>query len=41
VKAEWENLAKTYLRLAKQADDGFSIELTYDLLEDGTSGPAR
>ena len=37
VKAEWENLAKTYLRLAKQADDGWSIELTYDPLKDGTT----
>ena len=37
VKAEWENLAKTYLRLAKQADDGWNIELTYDPLKDGTS----
>ena len=41
VKAEWENLAKTYLRLAKQADDGFSIELTYDPLKDGTTGSSR
>ena len=41
VKAEWENLAKTYIRLAKQADDGFGIELTYDPLKDGTSGPSR
>jgi len=41
VKAEWENLAKTYLRLAKQADDGFGIELTYDPLKDGTTGSSR
>jgi len=41
VKTEWENLAKTYIRLAKQADDGFGIELTYDPLKDGTSGPSR
>jgi hypothetical protein len=37
VKAEWENLAKTYLRLAKQTDDGWNIELTYDPLKDGTN----
>ena len=41
VKAEWENLAKTYIRLAKQADDGFGVELTYDPLKDGMSGPSR
>ena len=41
VKAEWENLAKTYIRLAKQADDGSGIELTYDPLKDGTSSPSR
>ena len=41
VKAEWENLAKTYLRLAKQADDGWNIELTYDPLKDGTTGSSR
>ena len=26
VKAEWENLAKTYVRLANQADDGRTYE---------------
>jgi len=36
IKADWENLAKTYIRLAKQADDGWGIELTYDPLKDGT-----
>jgi len=31
VKAEWENLAQTYVRLAKQADgDGPNTGLTYD-----------
>ena len=31
VKAEWENLAKTYVRLARQADD---TGPTYDPIQD-------
>jgi hypothetical protein len=35
VKAEWENLAKTYVRLAKQADaDTRNTGLTYDPIRD-------
>ena len=30
VKAEWENLARTYVRLAKQADERPNIRMTYD-----------
>ena len=30
VKAEWENLARTYVRLAKQADERSNIRMTYD-----------
>jgi len=35
VKAEWENLAKTYVRLAKQAvDDTRTTGPTYDPIRD-------
>lgn len=35
VKAEWENLAKTYVRLAKQAgDDTQTTGPTYDPIRD-------
>ena len=35
VKAEWENLAKTYVRLAKQAGDGTrTTGPTYDPIRD-------
>src|SRR5262249_30704072 len=35
VKAEWENLAKTYVRLAKQADDDSrNTGLPYDPIRD-------
>jgi hypothetical protein len=30
VKAEWENLARTYVRLAKQTDERPNIRMTYD-----------
>ena len=34
VKAEWENLAKTYVRLARQADDrGPTCDPIQDMLE--------
>jgi hypothetical protein len=34
VKAEWENLAKTYVRLARQADDSRNTGPTYDPIQD-------
>ena len=35
VKAEWENLARTYVRLARQAnDDTRNTGLTYDPIRD-------
>ena len=34
VKAEWENLAKTYVRLARQADDSRNTGPTYDPIKD-------
>ena len=33
LKAEWENLAETYVRLAEQSD-GWSTDLTYDPIQD-------
>ena len=41
VKAEWENLVQTYVRLAKQVDDGWNIEITYDPLKDSSSRSSR
>jgi hypothetical protein len=41
VKAEWENLAQTYVRLAKQVDDGWNIEITYDPLKDESGRSSR
>jgi hypothetical protein len=34
LKAEWENLAETYVRLAEQSDDEWSADLTYDPIQD-------
>ena len=34
VKAEWENLAQTYVRLARQVDDRPNIRMTYDPIRD-------
>jgi len=33
LKAEWENLAETYVRLAEQSDE-WSADLTYDPIQD-------
>jgi len=33
LKAEWENLAETYVRLAEQSDE-LSADLTYDPIQD-------
>jgi len=33
LKAEWENLADTYVRLAEQSDE-WSADLTYDPIQD-------
>jgi hypothetical protein len=41
VKAEWENLAQTYVRLAKQVDDGWNIEITYDPLKNESGRSSR
>jgi hypothetical protein len=34
LKAEWENLAETYVRLADQSDDERGADLTYDPIQD-------
>jgi hypothetical protein len=35
LKAEWENLAETYVRLAEQSDDEWDTDdLTYDPIQD-------
>jgi len=34
LRAEWENLAETYVRLAEQSDDEGEPELTYDPIHD-------
>jgi hypothetical protein len=34
LKAEWENLAETYVRLAEQSADGWLDDLTYDPIQD-------
>jgi hypothetical protein len=34
LKAEWENLAETYVRLAEQSYDECETELTYDPIQD-------
>jgi hypothetical protein len=34
LKAEWENLAETYVRLAEQSEDSRDANLTYDPIWD-------
>ena len=34
LKAEWENLAETYVRLAEQSEDEWDVDLTYDPIQD-------
>lgn len=34
LKAEWENLAETYVRLAEQSEDEWDADLTYDPIQD-------
>jgi hypothetical protein len=34
LKAEWENLAETYVRLAEQSEDGDGTNPTYDPIWD-------
>ena len=34
LKAEWENLAETYVRLAEQSEDEWEAGLTYDPIQD-------
>ena len=34
LKAEWENLAETYVRLAEQSEDDWSARLTYDPIQE-------
>jgi hypothetical protein len=34
LKAEWENLAETYVRLAEQSGDERGMDLTYDPIQD-------
>jgi hypothetical protein len=34
LKAEWENLAETYVRLAEQSADGWLDDLIYDPIQD-------
>jgi hypothetical protein len=34
LKAEWENLAGTYVQLAEQSDDEWDTGLTYDPIQD-------
>jgi len=34
LKAEWENLAETYVRLAEQSEEDWSARLTYDPIQE-------
>ena len=34
LKAEWENLAETYVRLAEQSEDDWNARLTYDPIQE-------
>ena len=34
LKAEWENLAETYVQFAEQSDDEWDTGLTYDPIQD-------
>jgi hypothetical protein len=34
LKAEWENLAETYVRLAEQSGHEWGTDLTYDPIQD-------
>jgi len=34
LKAEWENLAETYVRLAEQSEDDWNASLDYDPIQD-------
>jgi hypothetical protein len=34
LKAEWENLAETYVRLAEQSEDAWNASLDYDPIQD-------
>lgn len=41
LKAEWENLAETYVRLAEQSEDATGMNLTYDPIWDILDRSAR
>jgi gentisate 1,2-dioxygenase len=41
LKAEWENLAETYVRLAEQSEDATGVNLTYDPIWDILDRSAR
>ena len=34
LKAQWENLAETYVRLAQQSDDEWDTDIIYDPIQD-------
>jgi hypothetical protein len=41
LKAEWENLAETYVRLAEQSEDATGMNLTYNPIWDILDRSAR
>ena len=41
LRAEWENLAETYVRLAEQSEDATGMNLTYDPIWDILDRSAR
>ena len=41
LKAEWENLAETYVRLAEQSEDPTGMNLTYNPIWDILDRSAR